>query len=51
MASIVRRKKRFSVVYNYNDQNGNKHQRWETFDTQAEAKRRKKEVEYEQEIG
>ena len=51
MASIVRRKKRFSVVYNYNDQNGNKHQRWETFDTQAEAKRRKKEVEYEQEMG
>ncbi|MDO4174062.1 MAG: site-specific integrase [Eubacteriales bacterium] len=51
MASIVKRKKRFSVVYNYNDESGKKHQRWETFDTQAEAKRRKKEIEYEQEKG
>ncbi|MCD8357013.1 MAG: site-specific integrase [Clostridia bacterium] len=51
MASIVKRKKRFSVVYFYNDENGKKHQKWETFSTQAEAKRRKKEVEYEQEMG
>ena len=51
MASIVKRKKKFSVVYTYIDENGNKRQRWETFDTNAEAKKRKVQVEYEQENG
>ena len=41
MASIVKRKKKFSVVYTYIDENGNKRQRWETFETNAEAKKRK----------
>lgn len=41
MASIVKRKKKFSVVYTYIDDNGNKRQRWETFETNAEAKKRK----------
>lgn len=51
MASIVKRRKKFSVVYTYVDEQGNKRQRWETFDTNAEAKKRKAQVEYEQESG
>ena len=51
MASIVKRKKKYSVVYTYTDENGNKRQKWETFDTNAEAKKRKLQVEYEQEAG
>ena len=35
----------------YTDENGNKRQKWETFDTNAEAKKRKLQVEYEQESG
>ena len=31
MASIVKRKKKYSVVYTYTDENGNKRQKWETF--------------------
>ena len=41
MASIVKRKKKYSVVYTYTDENGNKRQKWETFETNAEAKKRK----------
>lgn len=47
MASIVKRKKKYSVVYSYFDENGKKHQKWETFDNNAEAKRRKAEIESE----
>ena len=39
MASIVKRKKKYSVVYTYTDENGNKRQKWETFDTEAERRR------------
>ena len=46
MASIVKRKKKYSVVYTYTDENGNKRQKWETFETNAEAKKRKLQVEY-----
>lgn len=51
MASIIKRKSRYSVVYTYEDENGNKRQKWETFDTHAAAKKRKVQVEYEQENG
>ena len=51
MASIVKRKKKYSVVYTYTDEAGNKRQKWETFETNAEAKKRKSQVEYEQETG
>ena len=51
MASIVKRKKKYSVVYTYTDENGNKRQKWETFETNSEAKKRKLQVEYEQESG
>ena len=46
MASIVKRKKKFSVVYTYTDESGVKRQRWETFASQAEAKKRKAQIEY-----
>lgn len=51
MASIVKRKKKYSVVYYYTDEAGNKRQKWETFETHAEAQKRKKRVEHEQETG
>ncbi|MDD3253065.1 MAG: site-specific integrase [Lachnospiraceae bacterium] len=51
MASIVKRKSKFSVVYNYTDENGGKRQRWETFPTNAEAKKRKAQIEFEQSTG
>ena len=49
MASIVKRKNRYSVVYSYADENSVKRQKWETFATNAEAKKRKVQVEFEQE--
>lgn len=51
MASIVKRKKKYSVVYTYVDESGKKRQKWETFDTSTEAKKRKNQIEYEQETG
>lgn len=48
MASIVKRKNRFSVVYTYTDESGVKRQKWETFATNADAKKRKAQIEYEQ---
>lgn len=51
MASIVKRKNKYAVVYNYIDENGNKRQKWESFNTNAEAKKRKTQVEYEQDNG
>ena len=33
MASIVKRKSKYSVVYDYTDENGKRRQRWETFST------------------
>lgn len=40
MASIVKRKTKYSVVYSYEDENGKRRQKWESFDTNAEAKKR-----------
>ena len=40
MASIVKRKSKYSVVYTCTDENGVKRQKWETFASQAEAKKR-----------
>ncbi len=51
MASIVKRKNRYAVVYNYEDENGQKRQKWETYETNADAKKRKAEVEFQQENG
>ena len=51
MASIVKRRGRFCVVYLYTDAHGNRKQKWETYKTQAEAKARQKEIEYKTQIG
>lgn len=51
MASIVERKNRFCVVYQYDAEDGKRKQKWETYKTMAEAKRRKAEIEYKEEIG
>ena len=51
MASIVKRKNRYAVVYSYEDENGNKRQKWESFESNAEAKKRKTEVEFQQATG
>ena len=48
MASIVKRKKKYSVVYTYTDDSGVKRQKWETYNTHKEAMRRKTEIEYQQ---
>lgn len=51
MASIKKRNNKYCVIYSYKDENGETHQKWETFDSMAEAKKRKTEVEYEQSLG
>ena len=45
MASIIKRKKKICVVYRFLDAKGIERQKWETFDTMAEAKKRKHEIE------
>lgn len=45
MASIRKRNNKYSVVYTYKDRNGDKHQKWETFDSYAKARSRKAEIE------
>ena len=45
MASIIKRKSKYSVVYYYFDEEGVKRQKWETCQDYAEAKRRKSEIE------
>lgn len=45
MASIIKRKKAYSVVYNFTDENGEIKQKWETWHTHKEALKRKAEVE------
>lgn len=51
MATIIKRKKAYSVVYNYADENGETKQKWETVHTHKEALRRKAEVENTQNAG
>ncbi len=51
MASISKRKGAWNVIYFVTDENGKKKQKWETFHSEAEAKRRKTEIEYQQNIG
>ena len=48
MASIIKRKNSYCVVYRYTDEKGESHQRWESFPTNAEARKRKNQIEYEQ---
>ena len=51
MASIVKRNNRYCVVYAYKRADGTQKQKWETFNDLADAKNRKKEVEYKESIG
>ena len=51
MASIRKRNDKYSVIYSYIDENGNRKQKWETYPTRAEALRRKKEIEFKQNLG
>ena len=50
MASIRNRRNKFFVVYYYTNENGEQKQKWESFDTEDEAKTRKAEIEYKQQI-
>ena len=45
MASIFKRRGKYSVVYRYTDEEGKERQKWETFSTEKEAKARKRQVE------
>lgn len=51
MASIIKRKKNYSVIYNYTDENGETRQKWETCCSHKAALRRKAEVENQQYTG
>ena len=51
MASIIKRKNSYSVVYTYIDEHGKKHQKWETWHTHKDALKRKAEVENQQHTG
>lgn len=51
MATIVKRKNRYCVVYDVKDESGQTKQKWETYQTNSEAKKRKAQVEYEQQNG
>lgn len=51
MASIKKRRGTYSVVYNYENDKGEKKQRWETFKTYAEAHKRRAEIEYKKNDG
>ena len=51
MASIISRNNRYCVVYSYVDEQGNRKQKWQTFKTLPEAKARKTEIEYNQQLG
>lgn len=48
MASIVKRKKAYSVVYNYTNETGETKQKWETCHSHKEALKRKAEIENQQ---
>ena len=45
MASIIKRKKNYSIVYTYVDENGETKQKWETCTSYQEALKRKAEIE------
>lgn len=47
MASIIKRKKSYSVVYSLKDENGESKQQWETWHTHKEALKRKAQIENE----
>ena len=44
MASVRERNGKFNVIYSYTNEKGERKQKWETYETKAEAKRRKKDA-------
>ena len=50
MATIKPRKSKFSVIYWYVNEDGERKQKWDTLDTKQEAKTRKAFVEYYQQV-
>ena len=51
MATIIKRKTKYAVIYTYTDSNGKKNQKWETCGSRAEAKKRKAEIEHQIDTG
>ena len=51
LAQTGERNGKFNVIYSYTDADGKRKQKWETYATKAEAKKRKKEIEYKEEMG
>ena len=51
MASIKERNGKYCVIYTYTDETGKKKQKWETYANKADAKKRRKEVEYKEQMG
>lgn len=51
MASVVRRRGKYYVVYKYVDREGEERQRWEPFRTKKEADARRSAVEFQQQNG
>lgn len=51
MASIVKRNKKYCVVYYCKDTEGNRKQKWESYDTKDEAKVRRAEIELKKKKG
>lgn len=51
MATIKKRNNKYCVIYNYITTDGKKKQKWETYNTKEEAKKRKHEIEYRANLG
>jgi len=51
MASIRKNKKAYNVIYSYTNENGERKQKWETYHSEAEAKKRKAEIEFKENMG
>lgn len=51
LASIQKRGKKYCVIYRIYDDEGKAQQKWETYDTEAAAKKKKLEVEYKLSVG
>lgn len=45
MATIKKRGNKYSVIYDYRDAKGQRHQKWETFASKEEAEKFKKKIE------
>ena len=51
MATIVKRGKTYYVVYLYTNEHDERKQKWESYKTMEEAKKRRLEIEYKKDIG